>query len=79
MTRSSKSPEYVAWISLVLSLVFFVLTFLVGDWSRYRAVTFVSWQILSGALIWFVLGLQFRLRNLADRERLDMTGLSRDD
>jgi len=76
MTKSSKSPEYVAWISLGLTLVFFALTYLVGDWSRYPVVQSVSWQILAGALIWFVLALQFRLRSLAEREKLDMAHLT---
>ncbi len=75
MTKSSKSPEYVAWISLGLTLVFFCLAFFVGGWSRYPVIVFLSWQILSGALIWLVLGLQFRLRSMAEREDLDMAHL----
>ncbi|MCF7976008.1 MAG: hypothetical protein K9N55_19480 [Phycisphaerae bacterium] len=75
MTKSSKSPEYVSWISLVLTLVFFCLAFLIGSWSRYPVVVFLSWQILAGALIWGVLGLQFRLRGMAEREDLDMAHL----
>ena len=75
MTKSSKSPEYVAWISLGLTLVFFCLAFFMGGSSRYPVIVFLSWQILSGALIWGVLGLQFRLRSLAEREDLDMAHL----
>ena len=75
MTKSSKSPEYVAWISLGLTLVFFCLAFFMGGRSRYPVVVFLSWQILSGALIWGVLGLQFRLRSMAEREDLDMAHL----
>lgn len=75
MTKSSKSPEYVAWISLGLTLVFFCLTFFMGGWSRYPVVVSLSWQILAGALIWLVLGLQFRLRGMAEREALDMAHL----
>jgi len=78
MTKSSKSPENVSWIALGLSLVFFGVTFFVGRWSRYFVVTAMSWQVLSGALVWFVLALQFRLRGLAERERLDMTGLGKE-
>ena len=75
MTKSSKSPEYVSWISLGLTLVFFCLAFFMGGWSRNPVVVFLSWQILAGALIWLVLGLQFRLRSMAEREELDMAHL----
>jgi regulator of protease activity HflC (stomatin/prohibitin superfamily) len=79
MTKSSKSPEYVSWISLGLTLVFFCLTFYTGGQSRYPVVVFLSWQILSGALIWLILGLQFRLRSMAEREDLDMAHLKTSD
>ncbi len=79
MTKSSKSPEYVAWISLGLTLVFFCLAFFIGGWSRYPVIVFLSWQVLSGALIWLVLGLQFRLRSMAEREDLDMAHLKNAD
>jgi modulator of FtsH protease HflK len=75
MTKSSKSPEYVSWIALGLSLIFFCVSFFVGRWSRCPAVYAVSWQLLAAALVWFVLLLQFYLRSLAERERLDMTHL----
>lgn len=78
MTKSSKSPENVSWIALGLSLVFFGVTFFVGHWSQYFAITIVSWQVLAGVLVWFVLALQFRLRGLAEREKLDMTSLTRE-
>lgn len=78
MTKSSKSPENVSWVALGLSLVFFGVTFFLGRWSRYFVITTVGWQILSGALVWFVLALQFRLRGLAERERLDMTSLGKE-
>jgi len=78
MTKSSKSPENVSWLALGLSLVFFGVTFLVGRWSGFFVITATSWQVLSGALVWFILALQFRLRGLAERERLDMTQLGKE-
>jgi len=75
MSKAGKSPEYVAWICLGLTLVFFCLAFFIGGWSRYPVIVFLSWQILSGAFIWGVLGLQFRLRSMAEREDLDMAHL----
>ncbi len=72
MTASSKRPEHVAWICLILSLIFFGITFLLGRWSGYFAVSAVSWQILGAALVWLVLGIQFHQRSLAEQERLDM-------
>ena len=78
MTKSSKGPEHLAWISLILGLVLFGLTFFIGRWSGYTAVSAVAWQILSSALIWFVLAVQFHLRSLAEQEKLDLMQLGRD-
>lgn len=75
MAASSKRPEMLSWTSLGLTFIFFCITIILGDWSRYPVVVFLSWQILSGALIWFVLSLQFRLQTLAEREALDMAHL----
>jgi len=78
MTASSKRPEHVAWACLVLSLIFFGITFFLGRWSGYFAVSAVAWQILGAALIWLVLAIQFHQRGLAEQERLDMTQLAQD-
>ncbi len=78
MTASSKRPEHVAWICLILSLIFFGITFLLGRWSGYFAVSAVSWQILGAALVWLVLGIQFHQRGLAEQERLDMRQMAED-
>jgi len=78
MTASSKRPEQVAWVSLVLSLVFFGLTFFLGRWSAFFAISAISWQILAAALIWLVLAIQFHQRSLAEQERLDMKQLAED-
>jgi len=76
MTISSKRAEYVARASLILSIVFFGIVFFVGRWSELFALSAVSWLILSAALIWFVLVVQFHQRSLAEQEKLDMGQLA---
>jgi membrane protease subunit HflK len=78
MTESSKRPEHVALVSLILSIIFFGITFFLGRWSGIFAISAVSWFILSVALIWFVLCLQFHQRALAEQEKLDITLLAKD-
>jgi len=72
MTVSSKRAEYIAWVSLVLSVVFFLVAFFIGRWSEYFAVYEISWLILSAVLIWLVLAVQFHQRSLAEQEKLDI-------
>ena len=78
MTVSSKRPVHVALVSLILSLVFFGISFLLGRWSGFSAISAVGWLNLSVALIWLVLCLQFYQRCLAEQEKLDAGQLSRD-
>ena len=79
MTLSSKRPEHVALVSLVLSVIFFGIAFFLGRWSGYFAVSAIGWLILSVALIWFVLCLQFHQRSLAEQEKLDVSQLAKDE
>jgi len=79
MTVSSKRPEHVALVSLILSVVFFGIAFFLGRWSGFFAITAVSWLSLSAALIWLVLVIQFHQRALAEQEKLDMGQLARDE
>ena len=76
MAVSSKRPEYVALASLILSVIFFGIAFFVGRWSGFFAVFAVGWLLLSAALIWLVLVIQFHQRALAEQEKLDMTQLA---
>jgi membrane protease subunit HflK len=78
MTTTSKRPEHVAWASLVLSLVFFGVTFFLGRWSGFFAVSAIAWQLLAAAMIWLVLAIQFHQRSLAEQEKLDMSQLARE-
>jgi len=71
MTVSSKRPENIAIVSLVLSVVFFGIAFFLGQWSGFFALSAISWLILSSALIWLVLSVQFHQRSLAEREKLE--------
>src|SRR3972149_48215 len=79
MTMTSKRPEHVAWASLVLSVVFFGVTFLIGRWSGFFAVSAISWLSLSAVLIWVVLAIQFHQRSLAEQESLDLSRLGDDE
>ncbi|MGA2093749.1 MAG: SPFH domain-containing protein [Sedimentisphaerales bacterium] len=78
MTVSSKSARVVALGSLAISIVFFVISFLIGRWSHFFAVYAVSYFFLGAALIEFILLIQFHQRFLAEQEKLDMTELSSD-
>ncbi len=79
MTVSSKRPVHVALVSLILSVVFFGISFFLGRWSGFFAVSAVGWLNLSVALIWLVLCLHFHQRALAEQEKLDASQLSKDE
>ena len=79
MTVSSKRPEHISLVSLILSVVFFGIAFFLGRWSGFFAISAISWLLLSSALIWLVLCLQFHQRSLAEQEKLDMSQLGKDD
>lgn len=76
MTVSSKRAEYIAVLSLILSVAFFGIAFFVGRWSGFFPISAVGWLILSAALIWLVLTIQFHQRSLAEQEKLDMSQLA---
>ena len=77
MAVSSKRAENVAIVSLVVNIVFFVLVLLIGRWSGFVAVNAAAWLILSAALVWAVLALQFHQRSLAEQEKLDLSLLDK--
>ena len=79
MTESSKRPEHIALVSLIFSVLFFGLAFFLGRWSGIFAISAIGWLILSVALIWFVLCIQFHQRFLAEQEKLDISLLARDE
>jgi regulator of protease activity HflC (stomatin/prohibitin superfamily) len=75
MTLSSKRAEYLALGSLILGIIFFGISFLIGRWSGFLAIWAVCWLMLSAGLIWLVLTIQFHQRALAEQEKLDMSQL----
>ena len=75
MNISSKRAEYVALAALGLSIIFFAATMLIGFFSGATAAVALSWQILGGALIFFVLAVQLHQQSLAEREKLDKAQL----
>jgi len=77
MAIQSKRAEHLSVASLALSIIFFVIALLVGRWSGYFAVWAVGWLILSAALIWLVLWIQFHQQSLAEQEKLDLSQLSK--
>lgn len=79
MTVSSKRPVHVALVSFVLSVIFFGISFFLGRWSGFSAISAVGWLNLSVAFIWLVLSLQFHQRALAEQEKLDAGQLSREE
>lgn len=79
MTESSKRPEHMALVSLIVNVLFFGISFFLGRWSGIFAISAVGWFILSVALIWFVLSIQFHQRFLAEQEKLDMNLLAKDE
>lgn len=78
MITTSKRPVQVALICLILNVLFFGISFFLGRWSGYSAISTVSWLFLSVALICFVLSLQFYQRVRAEQEKLDMSQLTSD-
>ncbi len=79
MTESSKRPEHISLVSLILSVVFFGIAFFLGRWSGFFAISAIGWLILSSALIWLILCLQFHQRAIAEQEKLDMSNLGKDE
>lgn len=76
MTTPSKRAEHTALFSLVLSILFFGIIFFLGRWSGCFAISAISWFLLSAALIWLVLAVQFHQRFLSEQEKLDMGQLA---
>jgi membrane protease subunit HflK len=79
MTVSSKRPEHISLVSLILSVVFFGIAFFLGRWSGFFAISAIGWLILSSALIWLILCVQFHQRALAEQEKLDMSQMGKDE
>ncbi len=77
MKISAKRAEYVALSALVVSIVFFSVSFFLAGWSGSFTIYALSWLILSSVLIWLVLVIQFHQRALAEQEKLEMAQLAK--
>lgn len=78
MATPSKPARVVAIGSLLLSIVLFVFTLLMGRWSGFFAVYSAGFFFLAASLIWLVLLIQFHTRCLAEQEKMDMSELATD-
>jgi membrane protease subunit HflK len=77
MNLSPRKAKTVSVIAFVLSLFFFIFTLVLGAFSETLSMYLLSWQILSGVLVWGVLIAQFYQRTLAEQEKLDAGQLSK--
>ncbi|MHC4237445.1 MAG: SPFH domain-containing protein [Planctomycetota bacterium] len=77
MNLSPRKAKTVSVIAFVLNLFFFIFTLILGLFSSTLAMYLLSWQVLSGVLVWVVLIAQFYQRTLAEQEKLDAGQLSR--
>lgn len=76
MKISSKRAEYIALVSLILGVIFFGSSFLLGKENDFFVISALSWLILAAVLVWGVLVIQFHQRRLAEQEKLDLGQLS---
>jgi membrane protease subunit HflK len=77
MKISAKRAEYVALSALVVSIIFFSVSFFLAGWSGSFTIHALSWLILNSVLIWLVLVIQFHQRALAEQEKLEMAQLAK--
>jgi regulator of protease activity HflC (stomatin/prohibitin superfamily) len=77
MADSSKRALHISLFGLILCLVFFLTTLLLGAYLSSPTLYILSWQILGTLLIWGILLIQFFHRCRAEQEKLDMDQLSR--
>jgi membrane protease subunit HflK len=77
MNLSPRKAKTVSVIAFVLSLFFFIFTLVLGAFSATLSIYLLSWQVLSGVLVWGVLIAQFYQRTLAEQEKLDVGQLSK--
>ncbi len=76
MNISSRRAQHIAITGFILSVIFFVGTFVLSAFSGYYAVSALAWQILGGAFIWLVLIIVFYQRRRAEQEKLDMAQIA---
>ncbi len=77
MTGQSKKAESISLIALILCIVFFIGTLLLGVLGFVQGIYLFSWLMLAGAMVWLVLLIQFKHRTAAEQEKLDMAQLAK--
>jgi modulator of FtsH protease HflK len=77
MQTEVKKAGIVSLAALILSVIFFLGSFILSKVTGVFAVYALSWQILAGVVIWAVLAIQFYQMALAQQEKLDMAQLGR--
>ncbi len=76
MAISFKRAGHTALMGLILSLLFAVITLVVGSTSGVLALAAMSLQVFGVALVWFGLVILYHQRRLAEQEKLDMAQLA---
>lgn len=77
MQTETKRAGVVCVIALVLSVIFFLGSYVLSKFTGVMPLYFISWQILAAAAIWAILAVQFYQRFLAEQEKLDMAQLEK--
>lgn len=72
MNISSKRAEYTALVGIGVSVIFFVLTWIMAGVAQSYALSTLKWLILGSLIVAVVLWFQFRLRSMAQQEKLDL-------
>ena len=79
MNVSSRKAKTVSLIAFILSLVFFIVTQILGFYIGAMGMIQLSWHFLTATVVWLFLLIQFHQRCLAEQEKLDMSQLSKAD
>ncbi|MFA6175118.1 MAG: SPFH domain-containing protein [Phycisphaerae bacterium] len=77
MQTETKRAGVVCVIALVLSVIFFLGSYVLSKFTGVVPLYVISWQILAAAAIWAILAVQFYQRFLAEQEKLDMAQLEK--
>ena len=77
MQTETKRAGGVCVIALVLSVIFFLGSYVLSKFTGVVPLYAISWQILAAAAIWAILAVQFYQRFLAEQEKLDMAQLEK--
>ena len=76
MKVTAKRAEYLSIAGIVISILFFAISWLVGGFNGILAAKYLAWQILGGSIIWLYMAILFHNRGLAEQEKRDAAMLS---